>query len=252
MFLRSYSASTRTDEENPYWISFSDIMSGLLVIFILAALALILELTQTRVKIDEAVQELAKAEQVRKELLEEIRESLAEKNIFVIVSEDSSVIHINDEILAFDTDSAEIPDDLAVRERLLAIGAAMQQALTRDNRQDYLDTVFVEGHTDHRPSSRYSNLGGNWTLSTLRAISVWRFWEQGLDAALKLSPLLNYQSEPLFSVSGYAATRPSEKNGSASALLSDEQLRANRRIDLRFTLKQVSSGEFETVRAIAE
>ena len=38
--------SSGADEENPYWISFSDIMSGLLIVFILAALALILELME--------------------------------------------------------------------------------------------------------------------------------------------------------------------------------------------------------------
>mgnify|MGYP003667330882 FL=1 len=37
---------SKVDEENPYWMSFSDLMSGLLVIFILAAVALIIELTQ--------------------------------------------------------------------------------------------------------------------------------------------------------------------------------------------------------------
>ena len=41
------------DEENPYWMSFSDIMSALLVIFILAAVILILQLMEKQKEIDE-------------------------------------------------------------------------------------------------------------------------------------------------------------------------------------------------------
>ena len=45
--IRRFSRSqTPVDDENPYWISFSDIMSGLLVIFVLASLALILQETR--------------------------------------------------------------------------------------------------------------------------------------------------------------------------------------------------------------
>ncbi len=38
------SSNAPVDEENPYWMSFSDIMSALLVIFILASVILILRL----------------------------------------------------------------------------------------------------------------------------------------------------------------------------------------------------------------
>lgn len=46
MKKRSYTGPRNIDEDNPYWVSFSDLMSGLLVIFILASVALIIELTQ--------------------------------------------------------------------------------------------------------------------------------------------------------------------------------------------------------------
>ena len=42
MALRRSNKSASVDEENPYWMSFSDVMSGLLVIFILASVILIL------------------------------------------------------------------------------------------------------------------------------------------------------------------------------------------------------------------
>ena len=40
------SRDVSVDEENPYWMSFSDIMSALLVIFILASVILILQLME--------------------------------------------------------------------------------------------------------------------------------------------------------------------------------------------------------------
>ena len=59
-FLKSN--DTAVDEENPYWMSFSDMMSALLVIFILASVILILqlmeiqqELKESQVRFDEEV-----------------------------------------------------------------------------------------------------------------------------------------------------------------------------------------------------
>ena len=74
---------TKVDEENPYWMSFSDLMSGLLVIFILAAVALIIELTQKSEKIDASIEELKKAEEARRNILIDIQEELAKQNIML-------------------------------------------------------------------------------------------------------------------------------------------------------------------------
>ena len=71
------SNSRRIDEENPYWISFSDLMSALLVIFILAAVALIIELTEMQKKIEQDIDQLKNAEHARRDILHEIRDELA-------------------------------------------------------------------------------------------------------------------------------------------------------------------------------
>lgn len=252
MSLRSSNANSYRDEENPYWISFSDIMSGLLVLFILAALALILELTETRMEVDDAIKEVMKAEEVRRELIEEIRESLEELNIFVIVSEDSSVIHMNEQVLSFDSDNAEIPKEEELQTRLTLIGGVLHDAIVKEKRTEYLDTIFVEGHTDPCPSRKYSYMNGNWTLSSERAINVWLHWENTLGQGYKLSHLTNYQDELLFSTSGYAATRPTEGKEGICGISTDDELRPNRRIDLRFTLKRFDSEAFKAVRELVE
>jgi hypothetical protein len=89
--------STNVDEENPYWISFSDLMSALLVIFILAVLALIIELTQRTQDIDAGIEELKKAEQARQAILHEVKDQLAKQNIKVVIADNETVIRIPEE-----------------------------------------------------------------------------------------------------------------------------------------------------------
>jgi flagellar motor protein MotB len=103
---------TKVDEENPYWISFSDLMSALLVIFILAALALIIELTQKTDSIDESIKELQKAEQARQDILNEVKEQLAKQNIEVVIADNKTVIRIPEETLSFKSGQDVIPDEM--------------------------------------------------------------------------------------------------------------------------------------------
>lgn len=223
-----------SDEENPYWISFSDIMAGLLVLFVLAALALILELTETKIEVSSELIKLAEAEQARRDIINEVKDELEKKNIKVEISENHTVLRIPENVLSFETNRYRIPDDPDVESTVFLIGLALQNAITKDQRWKYLDTVFVEGHTDIRPSQRTM---GNWGLSTYRAISVWNFWEEYLPADEKLSTLMNHDSEDrLFSVSGYGATR----------LISDVHSE-NRRIDIRFTIKRPGSEELNRI-----
>lgn len=229
----------QTDEENPYWISFSDIMAGLLVIFILAALALILELTQTRVQVTEAIQDLAKAERVRRDIVQEIAEELKKRDINVEVSENQTVIRIPDDLLSFRTNSHSIPYDRKVRAAALEVGKTLHLIITKDDRWRYLDTIFIEGHTDKRRSNREM---GNWGLSTSRAISVWSFWNDNMPNGMKLDELKNHTGIPLFSVSGYGETRPLPGDQ-----VSEEQLKKNRRIDIRLTVRRPEIGQYKKI-----
>ena len=229
------------DEENPYWISFSDIMAGLLVIFILAVLTLILELTETRSQISKALEELVKAEGVRRTILEEIHDELEQKGIKVEISENHTVLRVSEKLLGFENNQYAIPPDAKVQETVLQIGKVLQASIVKDERWKYLDTVFVEGHTDDNPTKRVM---GNWGLSTFRAISVWNYWEENLEEGERLSKINNHgEEEKLFSVSGYGDTRPVQVEQ-----LTELQHRKNRRIDLRFTIKRPAREDFEALK----
>lgn len=226
-------------QDASYWISFSDIMSGLLIIFILACLALLLELIQTKAKVDSAISEVAKAESLKRVILQEVKESLEKQLIYVEISDNESILRIPESLLTFETNQFEIPANQIMQKSLKKIGEVLYSSLAKENRTKLMDTIFVEGHTDRRPSNRFF---GNWGLSTFRAISVWNYWNHPNDNQFPLWQLKNHQGKPLFSVSGYGKTRPlviSEKTRI--------DLKKDRRIDIRFTVKKPAIKDYKTI-----
>ena len=221
------------DEENPYWISFSDIMTGLLIIFILATLQLMLELSETKKEVDDAITELLKINAIRKEMLDEIKVDLSKNNIAVEVVENSTVVRIPDEQLYFRQSRYEIPDDkkYVVNE----IGKVLFNALKKNDRYKLVDTIFIEGHTDSVPAPRLPR--GNWGLSADRAVAVWKYWRENEQYGEEIQnlgeekELGKVKRKQLFSVSGYAETR--------RIIIDDDtpaRQKINRRIDIRFAM----------------
>lgn len=246
MALRRRRSANTAAEPPSFWMSFTDLMSALLFVFILAAVALMLQLVQSRESLaaqaeefSDQVSDLKRAEDVRAEMLTDIADELRLQGIEVIVSQNGSVISIPSELLGFDRASYEIEDEY--EDVSLAIGTAIATAIREDERGRYLDTVFVEGHTDN---ADYSGLEGtgNWGLSTFRAISLWRLWEDQLPADSQLATLTGPDGQPLFSVSGYAETRPTTEDQST-----ESGAKANRRIDIRFTIVRPDSQELEEI-----
>lgn len=276
----------KVDEENPYWVSFSDLMSGLLVIFILASVALIIQLTEARVefetemeqkreelkkeqeaaqklqdevyqlkeelrlarlKIQKDIDELKNAERARYEILKDVKNKLALQNITVEIVDNDTVLRIPESTLTFRPNSYELPTNASLKKAVAAIGIALHEAvlgpfsLSGNNvrRFEYLDTVFIEGHTDSRPTSR---IKGNWGLSTFRSISLWEFWEEELAVKPGFGEMENSKGQKLFSVSGYAASRRLQLEEETA-----EQRRINRRIDIRFTVKRPTIADFEEI-----
>lgn len=253
--MRKYQSDASVDEENPYWMSFSDIMSALVVIFILAAVVLMVQLMETEEDLQDQVQELAgkvqlldeeievlqQAEYVRKTIIQEAAEELRERGVIVVVSENDTVLRIPNHLLGFDTADYEIQE--AYQHTAYQIGEVLHKVMTKGDRADYLDTVFVEGHTDNRPFNGMMGKG-NWGLSTFRAISLWQYWNSHLPENSRLDKMKNSDQTPLFSVSGYGDTRPvtAEQN-------TEEELSENRRIDIRFTIRRPQSQDIRELQA---
>ena len=246
MNKRLFQNQDQIDEENPYWLSFSDLMSALLVVFILAAIALIIELTQTQKIIEQDIEELRNAEHTRKIILHEIKEELSSQNIRVELADNDTVLRIPESTLNFKSGHDNIPESEEIQKAVKAIGVALHQTINKSfsdinskMRFKYLDTIFIEGHTDSVPSKR---IKGNWGLSTYRAISLWEYWEEHLNLSPSFNEMINAYGQKLFSVSGYAESRRIQ-------VVEDtpDQRRCNRRIDIRFTVKRPSIAELKDI-----
>jgi len=227
--------NTQTDVENPYWLSFSDIMAGLLAIFILTLVTLMIQLYQqiavqkdVKRKVEKALSELSHIDEKRKELLVEIKDNLQKRGIFVEIQENHSVIRIPDDQLYFKSGKHDVPKKL---EKLVdQVGIVLEQALNKQDRMEYVDTIFIEGHTDSRPFRKQEM--GNWGLSSYRSIAIWKFWTENPGNQVSFTKLKNKNHKNVFSVSGYADTRRVELDEDT-----DLKRKKNRRIDLRFTMK---------------
>lgn len=280
MFRRRQRPGIRTTEdENPFLLSFSDLMASLLAIFILALIVMMVQLHKKQQELEEdrqkikvtlvellgSLQEIERTqdgiasaltgislrERSLASILDGVQRDLKERGVEVVVAENGSVLRIPEQALHFSLGKYEMPPEFHGSAN--AIGQALLMALEREENRTLLDTVFIEGHTDAVRNLREM---GNWGLSTYRAISLWQFWTEspGICAALKelKTPARDeHQHErPLISVSGYGPTRPTGVPSPAmpgpGTPAGDNS--ANRRIDIRFTLAASEKKNLEDVK----
>lgn len=263
MFSRSKRQKSTTNEENPFVLSFSDLMASLLAIFILALIVTMLELQkrkeellreQEKIKITlvelvgslreiqtiqtsiaSALDGVSQRERSLTAMLEGIQQDLKDRGVEVIVAENGSVLRIPEQGLSFEKGEFEVPPKY--ESNAVAIGQALAHALEQEVNRRMLDTVFIEGHTDALQDTRKM---GNWGLSTYRAISLWNYWTLKPGELSRMKDLHNLPTNPeqrprpLISVSGYAETRSTHPPEIAATLKPDRP--EDRRIDIRFTL----------------
>lgn len=222
-------------QENSFWISYIDILSSLLIVILLVTAFVVFELMNTKQNVVQNLEEVTKAELVRKEILTEVQKKLLKEGLEVNITDNFSVLRIPESTLTFRSNNYYIP--YAMKQGLTTIGTILFEVLVIDNRTEYFDTIFIEGHTDIRSTEREM---GNWGLSTFRAISVWNFWISYVSKDYE--NLLNSDREKLFSVSGYGESRPATDKQE-----NEEEYKKNRRIDIRFTLRKPTSVDFSKI-----
>jgi len=248
--------SLLADEGAGYLISVSDMMAGLLFIFIITLVAFAINFQdatdradvatreaqeeavlaeEERDRLQTTVDDLTNAQRLRSEMLADIRRALDAQGIRVEVDEEHGVLRLTENAVLFPTGEAELP--LEERWKLDTIGEVLALVLPcytatpppdlgcQTSTQGKLEAVFVEGHTDNVPiRGRFED---NWDLSAQRALYTYR----GLISSQpSLAELANLIDQPIFSVSGYGDNRPINAHVAPTA---DP---VNRRIDLRFIM----------------
>lgn len=218
-------------EEGNYLASASDLMIGLLFVFIILVVVLALQ-----------AKAIEDAGDPRGAVTDTIGKALKDSEIAVTIDRASGVISLPADILFPLGESKLSPEALAALalarqhlELVLPCYVASERALRKPTDCHHnkglheIDTIFVEGHTDNRPLLR--NGMDNTTLSFQRARAVLA----GLLTDSRMATYRNSGQQPLFSYSAYGDTR----------LLKDvpgDDMK-NRRVDLRIVLSYQSMEE---------
>ena len=169
-------------------------------------------------------------EEVRAELLEEMGRRMQSREASVQLDLANGIIRLPEGLL-FDSgqwqlspQGEQVVQQLAeVLEELLPCAARSAEPCQWKPQPIALDSVLVEGHTDHRPfADAHGN--GNWELSAFRAITVYKTLVAAKPALEQ--GMVNTGNQPLLGVSAYADRRP----------VDTKHLDPNRRIDIRFNM----------------
>lgn len=269
--MRERLVEQATESEESYFISMTDMMVGLLFIFVIMLMCFAFqyrheeqrtadiseELERTRSEIE---QRLATSAETRARILLGIQRSLKVHGVDVLIDLERGILRLPDEIL-FESGSAEL--DARGRANVRTLAAALTRVLPcythvaagyerlqrgcGDAPPHRIDAIFVEGHTDTDPLQPGARYRDNWELSVARAVETYRTlmgFDDGILGALVSAPPKRPDSTPVFGVTGYADTRlvdaadsPIRPDDPSHVRARKQQAKArNRRIDLRFIM----------------
>jgi chemotaxis protein MotB len=245
----------QADEGENYFISMTDMMVGVLFIFIIMLMTFALEFRRTtdvqedalkvaqevarkldalQTDVREQLARMDKAEKDRNRLLNDIREQLAAEGLTVQVDEANGVLRLTEDAVRFAPNRADLVDHN--KENVDKIARVFGRVLPKyapcrvgepgeckNGDGAAIETLFMEGHTDTTGID-----ADNWQLSTARAVNTYR---ELISVSPALRSLLNRQRQEIISVSGYSSTRPIDPRNQREAW------DRNRRIDLRFVME---------------
>lgn len=262
--MRIHGRKTRCSSHSSsvnYLASVSDLMSGLLFVFIIALTAALIHtqdsLTQADAARKQAEAAKTQANQIRARLitvedrlkgnnmaraalLAQLKKSLQQQDIHVRVDTSRGQLLIPEEAVTFEVGKSDLDADNL--HKVSVLGTALEQVLPcflsgpssqsknchgLNPNHNLLDAVFIEGHTDNQQYRGDNGDSRNRTLSTARSNQVFHVLVSSSPA---LSHLTNNRGEALFSISGYGSNRPVA--GHEHELPTNDS--ANRRIEIRF------------------
>ena len=217
-----------------YLESLSDLLVGLLFIFIIVLMSFSLDLRVSEAKNKERLKQLSDATELRTSMLDNMQSTLKRSNIFVEIDRQNGILRLPQSML-FDSGSAEFTRDglskVAQVAKILANELPCYALVTRArphcpvDAHPVLDAVFIEGHTDKVPITG-GPFKNNWDLSAARSRTTYLALTSDQPV---LNKILNSNAQPLLSISSYGDSRPLSTYGSEA-----ENQKRSRRIDLRF------------------
>lgn len=220
-------------EDEGFFVSMTDIMIGMLFLFIIMLMFFALKFSEAAIQINETTKDLLTAEDTRKTILENIQQSLKNKGIQVEIDTENGILRLPESIL-FPTNRSDLTEAgieaVGMLGRTLALVLPCYTYYSNPSERPTfcaeskhtLESVFIEGHTDST-----GNYFHNWNLSSSRALNT---YQALIKNNSDLEILKNTRNFAVFGISGYGQNRPVESNDTT------EQKAMNRRIDLRFIM----------------
>lgn len=243
------------EEDENYFISMTDMMVGILFVFIILLMVFAMnfreqtdtsqermdrlrevaetvarEVQRLQRQVEDEISSASAATALTQELLEELRKRLVDQGLAVEVDLRSGVLRLGEDAINFATNSADLDGVAAANvDKLARVLADVLPDYTPEGGEKpaFIETVFIEGHTDERGLPER-----NWELSTQRAVNT--FWRLVQHEPYLLA-LRNRAGTPVLSAAGYASARPIPG-------VDPRDYDRHRRIDLRFVLDTDTSG----------
>ena len=205
------------EEEAGFWISFSDLMASILIIFILL---FVYKLVEYQANLTEKEQQIQELTSTRVKIIEMLQEEFKKENIDINIDPKTGTIKLNESIL-FDTSKSELKEEGKEFARRF-IPIYVKILLGNEEVKSQLSQIIIEGHTDD-VGSYMSNL----KLSQDRTLSVAQFLlDDEFDYKYK-KDLQEY-----ITLNGRSYSEP---------ILDDEgsiNRDASRRVEIKFRLKE--------------
>jgi outer membrane protein OmpA-like peptidoglycan-associated protein len=222
----------------------TDMMVGMLFLFILMLMFFALKFNEATVQINNTNKQLTTAEDTRRNILENLQRSLKDQGIPVEIDIENGILRLPENIL-FDQNRSDLTG--SGREAVIVLGHSLgtilpcYTTLPGEGRPNScpdtphsIEAIFIEGHTDSDGDDAL-----NWNLSVKRALNTYHSMVSGTP---KLAMLQNPRAQAVLSISGYGKQRPVKANDTA------DNKRQNRRIDLRFIMTTPKAWQVDLVK----
>jgi chemotaxis protein MotB len=230
--------------EEGYFVSMTDMMVGLLFLFIIMLMLFALKYQEAAVNHAKSQHVLQTADEARSKILKALRAALESEGITVQIDTENGILRLPEKIL-FDRGRADLSPAgqaaVASLARAFAVVLPCYATIPGTARPSYcseeqhsIEAIFIEGHTDSDGSPAL-----NWNLSVQRALGT---YEALVSSDADLADLKNKRNQAILSVSGYGRERPVRPNDT------DENKRQNRRIDVRFIMLTPRAQEMDEVQ----
>ena len=241
------------NEETSYWLSYSDMMAALLLVFVLIISFTMLQAKkqyEDRTKKLEVQEELIEEQQkimseqqeqldriigVKSNLIEDLKKAFDGTDLKVSVDPQTGAITFDSSIL-FDVNMYDLKP--SGEDFLEAFLPRYLNVLLQDEYKSYISEIIIEGHTDTNGTYMY-----NLELSQERALSVATFCLK--DDTTILSPEERDSLRSIVTANGKSFSNPIyNADGSVN-------LEASRRVEFKFRLKDEDMVN-EMIKILAE